>query len=242
MDTIDPFKPNYPAPTAMRPLLGLTVLVIEDSRFACEAVRLLCLRSGARIRRADTLRAARRHLQVYRPSVVIIDIGLPDGNGSDLIRELSIASPRPEVILGTSGDDNSEAIAMEAGADGFLAKPITSLGAFQDRILSNLPDDQRPMGPRPVAQDVVEPDLIAYRDDMAHVADVLDNAKGAADAHVLDYIAQFLGGVARSASDDDLVLATDALAAKRARGHAVLSELATVAGLVQARLAQKIAI
>ncbi len=242
MDTIDPFKPNYPAPTAMRPLLGLTVLVIEDSRFACEAVRLLCLRSGARIRRADTLRAARRHLQVYRPSVVIIDIGLPDGNGSDLIRELSIASPRPEVILGTSGDDNSEAIAMEAGADGFLAKPITSLGAFQDRILSNLPDDQRPMGPRPVAQDVVEPDLIAYRDDMAHVADVLDSAKGAADTHVLDYIAQFLGGVARSASDDDLVLATDALAAKRARGHAVPSELATVAGLVQARLAQKIAI
>jgi len=242
MDTIDPFKPNYPAPTAMRPLLGLTVLVIEDSRFACEAMRLLCLRSGARIRRADTLRAARRHLQVYRPSVVIIDIGLPDGNGSDLIRELSIASPRPEVILGTSGDDNSEAIAMEAGADGFLAKPITSLGAFQDRILSNLPDDQRPMGPRPVAQDVVEPDLIAYRDDMAHVADVLDSAKGAADTHVLDYIAQFLGGVARSASDDDLVLATDALAAKRARGHAVPSELATVAGLVQARLAQKIAI
>ena len=242
MDTIDPFKPNYPAPTAMRPLLGLTVLVIEDSRFACEAVRLLCLRSGARIRRADTLRAARRHLQVYRPSIVIIDIGLPDGNGADLIRELSIASPRPEVILGTSGDDNSEAIAMEAGADGFLAKPITSLGAFQDRILSNLPNDRRPMGPRPVAQDVVEPDPIAYRDDMAHVADVLDNAKGAADAHVLDYIAQFLGGVARSASDDDLVLATDALAAKRARGHAVLSELATVAGLVQARLAQKIAI
>ncbi|MBT6191144.1 MAG: response regulator [Tateyamaria sp.] len=242
MDTIDPFKPNYPAPTAMRPLLGLTVLVIEDSRFACEAMRLLCLRSGARIRRADTLRAARRHLQVYRPSIVIIDIGLPDGNGADLIRELSIASPRPEVILGTSGDDNSEAIAMEAGADSFLAKPITSLGAFQDRILSNLPDDRRPMSPRPVAQDVVEPDPIAYRDDMAHVADVLDNAKGAADAHVLDYIAQFLGGVARSASDDDLVLATDALAAKRARGHAVLSELATVAGLVQARLAQKIAI
>ena len=242
MDTIDPFKPNYPAPTAMRPLLGLTVLVIEDSRFACEAMRLLCLRSGARIRRADTLRAARRHLQVYRPSVVIIDIGLPDGNGADLIRELSVAAPRPEVILGTSGDDNSEAIAMEAGADGFLAKPINSLGACQDRILSSLPDDRRPMGPRSVVQDAVDPDPIAYRDDMAHVAEILDKAKSATDTRLLDYVAQFLGGVARSASDDDLVLAADALAAKRASGHAVPSELDTVAGLVQARLAQKVAI
>lgn len=239
MDSTDPFKPNYPAPTAMRPLLGLTVLVIEDSRYACEAMRLLCLRSGARIRRADTLRSARRHLQVYRPSVAIIDLGLPDGSGADLIRELALASPRPEVILGTSGDDNSEAVAMNAGADGFLAKPVTALSEFQERIVSNLPAERRPRGLRPVVQDVVEPDPIAYRDDMAHVADVLDNL---ADTRTLDYIAQFVGGVARSAEDNELVMASEALAARRARGDSAASELAAVAGLVQARLAEKIAI
>ena len=127
MDTKDPFAPNLPAPTANRPLLGLTVLVIEDSRFACEAMRLLCLRSGARIRRADSLRSARRHLQVYRPSVAIIDLGLPDGSGLDLIIDLVANSPRPEVILGTSGDPYSQEAAIKAGADGFLAKPVTSL-------------------------------------------------------------------------------------------------------------------
>ena len=239
MDSTDPFKPNYPAPTAMRPLLGLTVLVIEDSRYACEAMRLLCLRSGARIRRADTLRSARRHLQVYRPSVAIIDLGLPDGSGADLIRELAQASPRPEVILGTSGDDNGEAAAMAAGADGFLAKPVTALAVFQDRIVSNLPADRRPRGPRAMVQDIVQPDPIAYRDDMAHVADVLESAT---DTRTLDYIAQFLGGVARSAEDNDLIMASDALAAKRARGDSAASELAAVAGLVQERLTEKIAI
>ncbi len=239
MDTTDPFTPSYPSPTAMRPLLGLTVLVIEDSRFACEALRLLCLRSGARIRRADTLRSARRHLQVYRPSVAIIDVGLPDGNGADLISELVSASPRPDVILGTSGDFDSESLVRSAGADGYLSKPVVSLAVFQDTILSHLPADRRPAGPRPVPKEIVQPDPIAYRDDMAHVADVLE---GASDTRTLDYIAQFLGGVARSAEDKELARATEALAAKRACGDSAASEAATIAGLVQLRLAEKIAI
>ncbi|MEO9572536.1 MAG: response regulator [Tateyamaria sp.] len=239
MDTTDPLAPNYPAPTAMRPLLGLTVLVIEDSRFACEALRLLCLRSGARIRRADTLRAARRHLQVYRPSVAIIDVGLPDGNGADLIRELATSNQRPDVILGTSGDDNSEALVMEAGADGYLGKPVVSLATFQDQILANLPRDRHPAGPRSVPEEIIQPDPIAFRDDMAHVADVMEEDN---DTRTLDYIAQFLGGVARSADDNELALATELLPAKRARGDSAASEAATVAGLVQRRLANKIAI
>ncbi len=239
MDTDDPFKPNYPAPNAMRPLLGLTVLVIEDSRYACEALRLLCLRSGARIRRADTIRAARRHLQVYRPSVAIIDLGLPDGNGAELIQELVEGQHRPEVVLGSSGDTDAEAQAMAAGADGFLPKPVTALATFQEAILSHLPPDRRPIGLRVLTEEQVQPDPIAYRDDMAHVADMLEDAS---DARTADYVAQFVSGVARSAEDNDLAMAAEALAAKRARGGGAASEMARVAGLVQDRLSEKVAI
>lgn len=239
MDDSDPFAAPSRIPTANRPLLGLTILVVEDSRYACEAMRLLCLRSGARIRRADCLKSARRHLQVYRPSVVIADLGLPDGSGIELIEELANAAPRVPVILGTSGDDFVEDTAIAAGADGFLAKPITSLAVFQNAVLSRLPAEQRPVGPREVEDEIIHPDPMAYQDDMAHVADVLNT--DTEDA-VLDYVAQFVGGVARSAHDTVLAQAAAALADARKRGRPVAFDTARIAGLVQERLEQKRAI
>ena len=134
MDTQDTLQPQV-RPTASRPLLGMTILVVEDSRFTCETLRLMCLRSGARIRRADCLASARRHLQVYRPSAAVIDMGLPDGSGLDLIAELSRATPRVGVIIGLSGDDRAETEALAAGADGFLGKPLDSLAQFQETVL-----------------------------------------------------------------------------------------------------------
>jgi len=239
MDTNDPLVAHIPAPTAARPLLGLTVLVVEDSRFACEAIRLLCLRSGARIRRADCLRSARRHLRVYRPAVVMIDLGLPDGSGLDLIAELSETLPRVEVIMGMSADDHLAADAITAGADGFIPKPILSLATFQTNVLALLPEGRRPKGPRMLDETIIHPDRIAYRDDIAHIADVLDESE---DNYTLDYVAQFLTGVARSADDPGLEKAAVELAKKRALGQPAASETATLAGMIQQRLAQKIAI
>lgn len=239
MDTTDPFAAHIPAPTAARPLLGLTVLVVEDSRFACEAMRLLCLRSGARIRRADCLRSARRHLQVYRPSVVMIDLGLPDGNGLDLIAELAAAQPRVDAVVAISGDAHLASDALAAGADGFLEKPITGLGRFQENILSLLPEERRPKGPRTIDNAVVAPDKLAYQDDMAHIADVLEDGP---NANTLDYVAQFVRGVAHSAQDSALEEAAVALAKRRASGQSATSEAAAIAGIIQHRLSEKIAI
>ncbi len=236
--------PEFPAsfplaqsPTADRPLLGLTVLMVEDSRYASEAMRLLCLRSGARIRRADNLASAHRHLAVYRPSVVIVDLGLPDGSGEDLIGELARARPRVGVILGTSGNDDGAERAVAAGADGFIAKPIENLSTFQQLILQHLPSDAHPKGSRLLTDETIAPDQLALHDDLAHIVEMLASARGDQDS--IDYVAQFISGVARIAHDDGMERAAAELASHRASGQPCTKDIARITCLVQKRLQER---
>ena len=200
--------PAWRAMTGSRVLAGLTVLLVEDSRFASEAVRLLCLRSGARIRRADCLASARRHLAIYRPAVVIVDMGLPDGDGGELIAELVRLAPRVPVVLGLSGDPDTRTAAMAAGAHGFLGKPVESLAVFQQAILGALPSESRPLGLRALPSDIVLPDVCALRDDLAHVAATLSDAPPQDE---LRHVVRFTAGLARSARDSALAEAAAAV-------------------------------
>lgn len=235
MDSIENYMMTRP-PTSNRPLLGLTVLAVEDSRFASEALRLLCLRSGARIRRADSLHHARRHLRVYRPSVVLVDLGLPDGSGANLIAELANAHPRVDVLLGMSGDPDAHDIAIKAGADGFLAKPIRSIGAFQTEILNCLPPDRHPKGLRALSSDIVEPDQIALRDDLMAAAQALD--AGEQDLSSLKYLTQFLGSVAQISSDTSLSRAVEQLRARQLDGKSTDQQQARLSAMLKERLTE----
>lgn len=233
--SLDPL-PLSPTATAKRPLAGMTVLLVEDSRFASEAVRLLCLKSGARIRRADSLRAAKRHLACYVPTIVIVDIGLPDGSGVELIRELDAAHQRIPAILATSGDDRGFVAAMDAGANGTMLKPISSLATFQKVVLDAMPGDIRPEGLRLVDGETVDPDPIALADDLTHIADVLTLAE---DDRTYDYVTQFLTGLARTAKDKPLEEAACSLADQRSKGAPVTAELARLAGIIQSRIEEQ---
>lgn len=217
-----------------RPLSGLTVLVVEDSRFASEAIRLLCLRSGARIRRADCIFAAKRHLQTYRPTVVLVDMGLPDGSGADLIRRITTHGEHAPLVLGISGNPDLRDDALAAGAVGFIAKPINSLAVFQQIILSALPTGAPKPGPRSVPNEVVTPDISALHDDLTHAAQILSIA---ANGDAIDYIAHFLTGVARSAQDAPLAAAATALARDHEAGRAVARNLSRIGDMVHQRLA-----
>ena len=145
------------------PLRGVTVLAVEDSRFSSEALRLICRRLGARLRRTDSLQMAAAHLRLYRPDVVIVDLGLPDGRGEDLIAELHLRKPRPAIIA-ISGDAEGRRLALEKGADSFLEKPLSGLGELAALMLRLFPERVGSLGNGAG----VAPDRLALRDDLAH--------------------------------------------------------------------------
>ncbi|SHG54404.1 response regulator [Cognatishimia maritima] len=236
---MDEFSGHLTTPTADRPLMGMTVLVVEDSRYASDALRLMCLKSGARIRRADCLASAHRHLRVYRPSVAIIDLGLPDGSGLALIRELNAASPRVEALLAMSGDAHLGPAARAAGADRFLAKPLMSLAAFQQAVLGVLPRDKQPDVLRALPVSKIVPDHIAFLDDLSHAADLLI---GTPDRATLSYVAQFLSGVARSAGDTALIRSTDHLLSALYKNKESAPHLALLTTLLSGHLDKREAV
>jgi len=196
---LDPLN-LMPKPTPNRPLLGLTILIVEDSRFSCEAMRFMALRSGARLRRADSIQSAKRHLRVYMPSVIIVDVGLPDGSGLDLIRELSNTRPRVAALIGTSGDELHHTATLKAGADVFISKPYESLASFQQTLLNLFPGSE-PLGLRLVSNDMVHPDPAALRDDLYHAKSLIEHEP---NKPMCDYLRQFLTGVAKSVGDTHL--------------------------------------
>ena len=204
------------------PLQGLTILAVEDSRYACEALRLIAQRAGARLRRAETLETARAHLRTYRPDVAIVDLGLPDGRGEALIRELVLALPRTGAIIGMSGLPSGRGSALAAGADGFLEKPLAGYRAFCEMVSRFLPDRVDLPGAE-LTLPLPAPDLLALQDDLERAAQELAHDPDRARQR---YLTGFLAGIARVTQDQDLARASDQ-AAQGPDGMAPLRALLT---------------
>ena len=222
-----PLPPDFALPNLLAgselPLQGVTILAVEDSRYACEALRLMSQRAGARLRRADTLASARAHLRVYRPDVVIIDLGLPDGRGEGLIREMAMARQRPLAVLGTSGSPDGRGAALAAGAEGFLDKPLENFVEFCAVLRRCLPG----LAPSFIEDAAIYPDPLALQDDLSRAAAALSAEP---DVAVRRYLAGFVLGVAHHAHDSALARAARAASAPNG------GDLDQLRGLIDTRL------
>ncbi len=106
-------------------LAPVAVLIVEDEpRTRARLAGVLAPQSRFQLIDAvATLADARTALQQQMPGVLLLDLGLPDGHGVDLIRELRGLPQPPEIlVISVMGDESSVLAAIEAGAGGYLLK------------------------------------------------------------------------------------------------------------------------
>jgi two-component system response regulator TctD len=103
----------------------LRVLLVEDARDLADAVRARLAQSGIACDLAPTVEGARDFLDVQRYDVVLLDINLPDGLGTDLLREMRKEGLRTPVLMLTAQFSVDDKIsAFDLGADDYLVKPF----------------------------------------------------------------------------------------------------------------------
>jgi CheY-like chemotaxis protein len=209
---------------SIKPLFGATILLVEDSRAASEALRLFAAESGARLRRADSLASASRHLAIFRPNAVIVDLGLPDGNGLALIAELARAPVPYEAVVAMSGSTPGswEAAALAAGAGACLEKPVPSLRAFQECLVGLLPDRGPVAASADFATEAAASVRAALEADLGRALALLEAAVPEGDAETVAYVAQFLGSMGVAGAEAARLAAGDGSREEAALGGAAM--------------------
>ncbi len=102
----------------------LTILIVEDEHAIRRFVRTALEGEGYRVWETGALRTAIQEAATRKPDLVILDLGLPDGDGMDFIRELRAWSSMPVVVLSARVEEYDKVEALNAGADDYLIKPF----------------------------------------------------------------------------------------------------------------------
>ncbi len=101
-----------------------SILLVDDE---AQLRRLLCFsldEAGFEVREAESGRIALGEIALKVPDLVILDLGLPDIPGTEMLRALRQLSSVPVLILSVLGDEATKIASLEAGADDYLTKPF----------------------------------------------------------------------------------------------------------------------
>jgi len=102
------------------------VLLVEDDVEIRRFVRMALEHEGFEVYEADGVKRGLIEAGTRHPDLVVLDLGLPDGDGEDLIRDLRAWSDVPVLVLSARTSDEDKVGALDAGADDYLTKPFSS--------------------------------------------------------------------------------------------------------------------
>jgi two-component system KDP operon response regulator KdpE len=114
-----------------------TILIVEDEREIRRFLRSSLSDGGFEVVESETLRGGLVEAGTRKPDLVILDLGLPDGDGVDFIRDVRAWSNLPIVVLSARESERDKIGALDAGADDYLTKPF-STGELLARVRAAL--------------------------------------------------------------------------------------------------------
>ena len=129
------------------PLAGLRILTVDDDRNTREMLREALERAGAQVLAADSARDALGKLQVFRPDVLVSDIGMPGEDGYELLRQIrslprELGGATPAIAVTGYFRDEDRAATRSAGYHAITRKPVNL-----DELLALITDAAEPRPP-----------------------------------------------------------------------------------------------
>jgi two-component system KDP operon response regulator KdpE len=103
---------------------SITILVIEDDAQMKRFLRTCLGSNGYRVLEAGSAAEGLAMAASHNLSMILLDLGLPDGDGVDVTRKIRGWSRVPIVVISARGQENDKVIALDAGADDYLTKPF----------------------------------------------------------------------------------------------------------------------
>ena len=113
------------------------VVVIEDEPQIRRFVRAALEAEGWQVHEADSAKKGLTEAGTRKPDLLVLDLGLPDGDGLEVIRDVRGWSAVPIIVLSARSDETVKIAALDAGADDYLTKPF-GVGELLARVRANL--------------------------------------------------------------------------------------------------------
>ncbi|OON38933.1 two-component system response regulator KdpE [Izhakiella australiensis] len=101
-----------------------SILIVEDEKEIRRFLRITLESESLRVFEAETLQRGLIETATRQPDLVILDLGLPDGDGNLFIRDVRQWSSVPIIVLSARNDEQDKITALDAGANDFLTKPF----------------------------------------------------------------------------------------------------------------------